>query len=96
MCFCSFVSVFFVYVFFVSLCVFRTVGDGHLGQVLPPVWELLTRGLVHHQRTALLVDDGDEGADNDSDEGGVWGFEYHITKYYLCHTPRTWCHVHEI
>ena len=46
----------------------RTVGDGHLGQVLPPIWELLTRGLVHHERTTLVGGNAGGGADNDNDD----------------------------
>lgn len=51
----------------------RAVGDGHLGQLLPPLWGLLTGGLAEHER--FLMDDGEEeddgGGNNNEEEDGI-------------------------
>ncbi|CAN0523417.1 unnamed protein product, partial [Ectocarpus sp. 12 AP-2014] len=51
-----------------------TVGDGHLGQLLPPLWQLLTDGRERHEQSMLSGDgDGEEG-DEDGDGGDKWGW----------------------
>lgn len=55
---------FWVYTFLVFF--FRALGDGHLGQMFPPLWEVLTRGLAHHESHVLLQRGG--GADVDQDD----------------------------
>lgn len=49
----------------------RAVGDGHLGQLLPPLWGLLTGGLAEHER--FLMNDGEDeddgGGDNEEEDG---------------------------
>ncbi|CAB1121159.1 unnamed protein product [Ectocarpus sp. CCAP 1310/34] len=54
-----------------------TVGDGHLGQLLPPLWQLLTDGRERHERSMLAGggdgEDGDEDGDG-GDNGGGGGY----------------------
>ena len=50
----------------------RVVGDGHLGQILPPLWELLTNGLERHERSMLLPDVGGAGPGHEEEAGGFW------------------------
>ena len=50
----------------------RAVGDGHLGQLLPPLWGLLTEGLPEHERFVMADSGGGEG-ENDGAEKGKWG-----------------------
>ncbi|CAN0343980.1 unnamed protein product, partial [Ectocarpus fasciculatus] len=49
-----------------------TVGDGHLGQLLPPLWQLLTDGRERHEQSMLSGDGGgvDGVEDGDGNEGG--------------------------
>lgn len=46
----------------------RVVADCHLGQLLPPLWELLSSGLERHERSMLLAD-SIEGAGGAADGG---------------------------
>lgn len=52
----------------------RTFGDGHLGQLLPPLWQLLTDGRERHEQSMLSGngggEDGDEDGDGGDNEGG--------------------------
>lgn len=58
---------------FFSTLYCRTVGDGHLGQLLPPLWELLTNGWERHERSMLSVGGGDDDDDCSGDGDGVGG-----------------------
>lgn len=50
-----------------------------MGQLLPPLWELLTRGLAHYERHVLVAGGRDEDeVDSDQDSGGVGGSKFSV------------------
>lgn len=63
----------------------RVVGDGHLGQLLPPLWELLTNGLERHERSMLLPDAGGAGPGDEEDAGEVLAVKGQLhTEGFVC------------